>query len=71
MQVALACTKGAGWSIEVVIAENLAEAASAEGFGTASGDEAQGFAPFLDRIGAGAFLSPEDEAVAIANGWRP
>ncbi len=69
LEVALACTDGAGWSVEVVIAEDLADAALSEGFGTASGDEAQGFTPFLDRIGAGAFLSPDDEATAITRGW--
>ncbi len=69
-QAALACTQGVGWTVEVVIAELLESAGAAEGFGTASGDEAQGFAPFLDRIGAGAFLGPDDEAAAIAKGWN-
>lgn len=69
LDAALACTRGQGWAVEVVIVENLEEAARSEGFGTASGDEAQGFAPFLDRIGAGTFMSPEDEAAAMAGGW--
>jgi len=69
LKAALACTEGAGWTVAVVLAENLADAAESEGFGTASGAEAQSFAPFLDRIGAGAFLSPEQEAAAIARGW--
>lgn len=69
LQAALVCTEGAGWKVEVVIAENLADAAPAEGFATASGDEAQSFAPFLDRIGAGATLSPQEEAAAMAQGW--
>lgn len=69
LQAALACTEGAGWTVEVVIAEGLADASASEGFGTASGDEAQSFAPFLDRVGAGAVLGPEQEAAAIARGW--
>lgn len=69
LEAALVCTDGGGWMVEVVIAEDLADAVEAEGFGTASGTEAQSFSPFLDRIGAGAFLSPEDEAAAIARGW--
>ncbi len=69
VQAALACTDGAGWTVAVVIAESLADAEAADGFGTASGDEAQSFEPFLDRVGAGASLSPEEEAAAIARGW--
>lgn len=69
LDAALACTDGTGWTVEVVIAESLADAAASEGFGTASGAEAQGFAPFLDRVGAGVFLGPEDEAAAIARSW--
>ncbi|MGQ0566307.1 MAG: anti-sigma factor family protein [Gemmobacter sp.] len=69
LQVGLVCTEGQGWTVEVVISENLGDAGQAEGFGTAGGDEAQGFAPFLDRLGAGALLSPEDEAAAMARGW--
>lgn len=71
LEAALACTDGAGWRIEVVIAEALGQAAEAEGFATASGDEAPGFAPFLDRIGAGAFLGPDEEAEVMARGWTP
>ncbi|MGL6208556.1 MAG: anti-sigma factor family protein [Paracoccaceae bacterium] len=69
LEAALACTDGTGWSVEVVIVEDLADAAASEGFGTANGDEAQGFTPFLDRVGAGAFLSPEEEAAAIGRSW--
>lgn len=69
LQAALVCTEGRGWEVEVVIAENLASAATAEGFATASGDEAQSFALFLDRLGAGATLSPQEEAAAMARGW--
>ena len=66
----LACREGAGWSVKVVITETLEDAESADGFGTASGAEAQSFAPFLDRIGAGQVLTPDQEAAAIATGWR-
>ncbi len=69
LQAALACTKGAGWTVEVVISEQLETAQAAEGFATASGEAAQGFSPFLERVGAGEFLTPEDEAAAIAKGW--
>jgi hypothetical protein len=69
LEAALACTTGTGWTVEVVITESLTEASAAEGFGTASGAEAQSFAPFLDRIGAGASLTPAEEAAAIARAW--
>jgi Putative zinc-finger len=69
LQAALVCTEGRGWEVEVVIAENLAAAAAAEGFATASGDEAQSFVPFLDRMGAGAVLSPQEEVAAMTRGW--
>ena len=69
LNAALACTEGTGWTVEAVLTETLADAAEAEGFGTASGTEAQSFAPFLDRIGAGAFLTPEQETAAIAKAW--
>lgn len=69
LEAALACTSGAGWAVEVVIAADLADTTAPEGFETASGDEVQGFAPFLDRIGAGAVMAPDDEAAAIARGW--
>lgn len=69
LQAALACTAGSGWKVEVVVVEALADAAASEGFGTASGDEAQSFTPFLDRLGAGAVLTPEEEQAAIAKAW--
>jgi hypothetical protein len=69
LEAGLACTTGTGWQVEAVITEALTAAAGDDGFGTASGAEAQGFAPFLDRIGAGALLSPDEEAAAMAKGW--
>ncbi|MDZ4392878.1 anti-sigma factor family protein [Cypionkella sp.] len=69
LEAALACTEGAAWTIEVIITEGLADATQAEGFATASGAEAQSFTPFLDRIGAGTFLSSEEESNAIARRW--
>lgn len=69
LEAALVCTAGAGWTVEAVLTENYADAAATEGFGTASGNEGQSFAPFLDRIGAGAVLSPAEEAAAITRGW--
>lgn len=69
LEAALVCTEGTGWTVEVVLAEEFADAVETEGFGTASGDEAQSFAPFLDRIGAGAILGPAEEADAISRGW--
>lgn len=70
LKLALACTEGAGWSVDVVIAESLADAGGENGFAPADGSEAQGIASFLDRIGAGAVLGPEEEALLIARGWR-
>lgn len=69
LEAALVCTAGAGWTVEVVLTENYADAAATEGFGTASGNEGQSFTPFLDRIGAGAVLSLAEEAAAITRGW--
>jgi hypothetical protein len=69
LEAALVCTEGSGWTVEVVLTENYADAAATEGFGTASGNEGQSFTPFLDRIGAGPVLSPAEEAAAITRGW--
>ena len=69
LEAALVCHEGSGWTVEVVLTESLANAEDGEGFGTASGAEAQGFGPFLDRIGAGAVLDPAAEAAVIARGW--
>lgn len=69
LDVVLACTEGADWRIEAVLTENFGPTAAAEGFAAASGDEVQSFTPFLDRIGAGPVLTPQDEAAAIAAGW--
>jgi hypothetical protein len=69
LEAALTCQRGAGWSVQVVIVERLSDASVAQGFGTASGAEAQGFAAFLDRVGAGPALTPAEEAAAIARDW--
>lgn len=69
LQAALACGRDGLWSIEVVIAERLSDASAAPGFGTASGEDAQAFSAFLDRLGAGAALDPTAEAAVIARAW--
>ncbi len=69
LDVILACTEGSVWRIEAVLTENFGPTAAAEGFAAASGDEVQSFTPFLDRIGAGLALTPQQEAAAIAAGW--
>lgn len=67
-EVALACTEGAGWRVEVVLAEGLAP--TPDGFVPASGDGSAALTPWLDRRGAGAVLSPDQERAALAAGWR-
>lgn len=67
-EVALACTTGQGWTVDVVLAEGLAPAP--DGFVPASGEGAGALGPWLDRRGAGQVLSPADEAAALARGWR-
>ena len=67
-EVALACTEGAGWRVEVVLAEGLAP--TPDGFVPASGEAAAALTPWLDRRGAGAVLTPDQERAALAAGWR-
>ncbi len=71
IDLGIACTQGAGWQVEVTMSEPLAATGTETGFVTASGTEAQGLQPFLDRLGAGAVLDPAAEAAAIANTWQP
>ncbi|MES2664688.1 MAG: zf-HC2 domain-containing protein [Pseudomonadota bacterium] len=68
LDLALACTSGAGWQVEMVLTEALSGPA-AGGFVPASGAEVQGIGPFLDRIGAGPALDAATEARLIAAGW--
>lgn len=70
LDLALACTSGDGWQVELVLTEGLSGAA-AGGFVPASGVEVQGIGLFLDRIGAGASLDAATEAQVIAAGWEP
>lgn len=67
-EVALACTEGAAWRVEVVLAEGLAP--MPDGFVPASGDGAAALTPWLDRHEAGAVLSPDQERAALRAGWR-
>lgn len=67
---ALACTRGAGWTVTVAISE-VAATPDAEGvFAPAGGGAAADLGPWLDRMGAGLALGAADEAAAIARGWR-
>ncbi len=67
-EVALACTEGGVWRVDVVLAEGLSPAA--DGFMPASGEGAAALTPWLDRRGAGSVLTPDQERAALAAGWR-
>jgi hypothetical protein len=69
LDLALACTRGAGWQVEVALSEPLPEAAAGGGFVPAGGAETAGLTPWLDRLGAGLALAPEAELQLIAAGW--
>lgn len=68
LEMALACRDAGGWRVEAVLSEPLPEAASG-GFVPAGGADTAGLTPFLDRLGAGMALTPDEEAAAIAAGW--
>ncbi|MBS0124863.1 anti-sigma factor family protein [Thetidibacter halocola] len=69
LEMALACRGAGGWRVEVVLAERLPETTE-NGYVPAGGVETAGLTPFLDRLGAGLALSPQDEQAAIAAGWK-
>lgn len=68
VEAALACTAPAGWEI---VATLTVEPPPATGtFVPAAGAEVEVLTRWLDAAGAGAALSPADEAALIAAGWR-
>ncbi|MEX0348112.1 MAG: anti-sigma factor [Paracoccaceae bacterium] len=69
IDLGIACMTAGTWVVEVTLTEPLASSGTEDGFVTASGAEMQGLIPFLDRLGAGNALAPEDEAALIARGW--
>jgi Putative zinc-finger len=68
LTMALICHRGEDWVVEVALSEPLPDAA-ATGFVPAGGVETGALDLWLDRMGAGMALSPEEEAEAIAKGW--
>jgi len=72
LKAGLACNVGGGgWDVAVLIEERLPEGEAQEVFTAASGILSAGLSPFLDQAGAGMVMTPQDEAAAIAAGWRP
>jgi hypothetical protein len=67
---AVACTRGDGWTVEIVVTEE-AEAGDAGRFVPAEGPGGRAIEGVLDAIGAGIALTPEEEALARSAGWRP
>lgn len=67
LSLALICDQGAGWQVQVALMEPLPEAVT--GFVPAGGIETGALDLWLDRMGAGLALGPEEEARAIAGGW--
>ncbi len=71
LRAGLACSVGGGdWDIAVVIEERIPESGAEDGFAAASGTLAAGLSPFLDQVGAGMILTPQEEAEVIAGNWR-
>lgn len=68
LHIGIACTAGLGWSMEVVITEALPDTTET-GFVTAGGPEFRAIEAFLDRIGVGPVLDPDEEARLINAGW--
>ncbi len=69
LDVALACTAGDGWRVDVVLSEPLPEATPDQGFVPAGGIETEALTLWLDRLGAGMALDAATEAAMIARGW--
>lgn len=65
---AVACGRGAGWTVEIAVTE---QAAQDDGFAPADGPGGRAVQRLLDEIGAGLALDAEEEAAALARGWRP
>lgn len=68
LHAGLACTTPGGWAI--VASLTIDPAPQAGGFVPAAGAEVEPLTRWLDAAGAGAALSPEDEAALIGAGWR-
>ena len=58
-----------GWSIEVV--EKIELEAPSLSFTVASGETDDAITAFIDSIGGGSALSPDEEDAARDSGWRP
>lgn len=67
--VALACTDGNGWHIDVAVSETIPAQTSDPGYVPASGAGVDALAPWLDRLGAGITLDAAAETKAISGGW--
>jgi hypothetical protein len=66
----LACRGAQGdWTVMVIAAAPQTEAAG-DGYAPASGVFADALSAALDAMGAGPALGPDEEAAAIADGWR-
>jgi hypothetical protein len=66
----LACRGAQGdWTV-VVMATPLQTEAATDGYAPASGVFADALSAALDAMGAGPALGAQDEAAAIAGGWR-
>ncbi|MDG1207787.1 MAG: zf-HC2 domain-containing protein [Paracoccaceae bacterium] len=57
-----------GWVVEASVAVLLNENTGA--FTPASGDSSDPFSAFLDKVGAGRTLTPDEEVDARSNSWR-
>ena len=69
--VGVACPaegESGGWVIEVV--DTLGSDDTAASFTPASGAQADPIGDFLDNVGAGRMLTPEEEEAARAAGWK-
>ena len=64
----VACHQGAIWSIEILVAG--AGPGQSGFFSTASERATQSIDAFLDAMGAGGALEPDEEDALIANGWQ-
>lgn len=67
LTMALICDQGAGWQVQVALSEPLPEGVTS--FVPAGGIETGALDLWLDRMGAGLALGPEEEARAIEEGW--
>lgn len=69
LQMGIACRRGDGWSVEIMLAETAIPPAGSADYTPAFGPEVQAVETWLDSRGVGMALDAAQEAEWIARGW--